>query len=313
MTLKKNSAEGGVNTTAVTALNSGGASGDAFTAVAAGVTNGIIFTNAQRRAGSLAYRMTTATADAIACTFDMADTAAATFTSRFYFYLAAFPSATVQGPVGIRSAANASIGRLNMSATGQIQVVLGTANTTSTLTTTTLALNTWYRFEVYGTGMGTASASMTADVYVGENTGTPYMTTGLTGQNTTATVGTVRYGKIGAAGSNDWFYDDLAQNIGSATPLGPEVALGGDQTNIEPKSTVTLTAVGPGTWTQVSGPSVTITQTGTTGTFVAPLTISGTTLVFGYGGQTTSVTVLSATERLVIGGVEVAAWSRTTS
>lgn len=228
MTLKSNTAEGGTDGVTVTTGNSGGASGDAFTAVSGGVTGGITYSSSQaKRGSSLSYLMQVAAAAAVACTMDISDTADATYTIRAYLYLNAYPSTTIQGPIGIRSAANASIGRLNMSTSGALQVVLGTANTTSAFSTATLALNNWYRLEVYGTGVGTASASMTCDVYDGDSTGTPYLTTGLTGQNTSATVGIARYGRLGTGGSNDWYLDDLAQNIGSATPLGPSATLSG--------------------------------------------------------------------------------------
>lgn len=70
------------------------------------------------------------------------------------------------------------------------------------------------------------------------------------------------------------------------------------QTNIEPGSTVTLTATGSGTWAQTSGPTIALAGTGAVRTFAAPATLAGVTLVFTYGAITETVLVLKATERI---------------
>jgi hypothetical protein len=266
MTLKVNTAEGGTDGVDVTTANSGGASGDAFVTVAGGATGALTFDSGHAHNGSLSYLMNLATA--VACTMDMSDTAAATYSIRCYIYLNAYPSAAIQGPVGIRSAANASIGRLNMSATGQLQILLGTSNNTSAFSTSVLALNTWYRLEIYGSGANTTSTSMTCDVYVGDATGTPFFSVTLTGQTTVATVGLIRYGRIGTAGSNNWNIDDIAQNLGTATPLGPAITPVAD--------TETATATDAGTARNLLTATDTAAATDAVSALVRPLTATDT-------------------------------------
>lgn len=103
----------------------------------------------------------------------------------------------------------------------------------------------------------------------------------------------------------------------------PTCNAGADQTNLEPYTTVTLSATDSDTdgtvstraWSQTAGTVVTLTGASSrTLTFTAPGTIGGDTLTFQYqvtdnGGATASdtvnVSVLPVTERAAIGGVEV--------
>ena len=107
--------------------------------------------------------------------------------------------------------------------------------------------------------------------------------------------------------------------------VNPDVNAGADQTSLEPGTTVTLDAsastVGAGTftsrqWVQTGGsPTVTLTNANTAvATFEAPYTLAGTTLTFthtatnstgGSDNDAMTVGMLAATERAVIGGVEV--------
>lgn len=224
MTLLKNSAEGGTDGTTVTTANSGGTSGTAFSAVAPGTpASSISFRAADAFHGTLCYyqqQLTTANT----CTFDLTEsTPADSWTFRSYFYLIAYPTATVQGPFHIRSAANASLAQVRLTTTGQWQLNL---NATGTATTGTLSLLTWYRAEWTGTGLNTATSACQLDTYLGDST-TPLtgLSATMTGQTTTALAGITRIGRNSATGTNDWLIDDIAVNIGSATALGPEVQL----------------------------------------------------------------------------------------
>lgn len=89
---------------------------------------------------------------------------------------------------------------------------------------------------------------------------------------------------------------------------------GNDETGIEPWSVTTLTGTGsgPGTWTQVSGPAVTILNPANpVASYIATGTVAPATRVFQYhvGSATATVThvALPASERVVRGGQEVPA------
>ena len=101
----------------------------------------------------------------------------------------------------------------------------------------------------------------------------------------------------------------FAYNAGTlvVAPGGPTADAGPDLVDIEPYSTVTLSADGSGTWSQSSGsPTVTLGGSGTTRTFEAPGTVAGTTLGFSIGGSSMSATIMPSSERIVVGGVETA-------
>lgn len=76
---------------------------------------------------------------------------------------------------------------------------------------------------------------------------------------------------------------------------------GADQTDIEPWTTVTLTGTGSGSWSQVSGTAVTLSGSGASRTFTAPPSLNAQTLVFSYGGDQMSVSILPATEAMYDG------------
>lgn len=131
----------------------------------------------------------------------------------------------------------------------------------------------------------------------------------------------------GATGPRTWT-NDVPSSTGYGAlinvPLGastaaPTADAGVDQTGVEPWTPVLLNGSVLGAadstgWVQIAGtPTVALTATGTQASFEAPGTLAGTTLTFQFtatnaGGSSTNtmnVTILPATERAVIGGVEV--------
>lgn len=257
MTLKLNTAEGGTDGTATTTANSGGGSGDAFTAVSAVVSGAIAFRAANAYRGALCYALVQATS-ANACTFEWSDTASDQFAHRMYLRLLEYPSANCQGPLNIRGTAAAA--RLNMSTTGQLSITIvnGTTSTSGGFSTGTLALNTWYRIECVGSGFGSSSTAVACNVYLGDATGTPAFAVPSPALVATAEqISVIRVGRANAVGSNNWLVDDLAQSIGTSLELGPSPTgtAGADQT-VEPGQPVTLTGGGAGTWAQTAGTTV---------------------------------------------------------
>ena len=150
-----------------------------------------------------------------------------------------------------------------------------------------------------------------------------------------ASMTSVREGIITATGLGTdvtldliWPQEDSAVDPGPRTypsyPVNqPTVYAGADLTELEPYRVVTLEGVDvedgipitARTWTQVSGPDVTSSWSGTgkTRTYEAPGTIGGATLVFQYTAttasgtvsDTVSHTVLPVNEHMAIGGVWV--------
>lgn len=104
--------------------------------------------------------------------------------------------------------------------------------------------------------------------------------------------------------------------------VAPVVNAGVDQPSVEPYTIVTLTGtatsstgtIASTSWTQTNGPTVALAGSGLTRTFQAPATLAGATLTFRLSATDNSnatstddvvVTVLSVTERAIVGGVEV--------
>lgn len=304
MTQYTNNAEGATgHDVAITTVNSGGLSGDAFTTVSSGSGGTTRWTNTDvyRGAYSIAVAQPNAANSSIV---DLQDSvASAAFAIRFYLKFDALPTVTNQQfPVAVRTTGGAA-GRVEMSNTGQVRC---SATGTSAYSVGTLAINTWYRIEFYGSGFGTASTVCTVKAYLGDSL-TEAASSVMSAATTAAPVQVARFGKIAAGNVINYKMDDLAVNFGSATPLGisPTGYAGDDISGIEPYSIVPLTGSYTGTWSQTSGTTVSILGSGNNVSFKAPGSIAGEVLGFSFGGDPMTVTTLPVTERAVRGGVEV--------
>jgi hypothetical protein len=211
-----------------------------------------------------------------------------------------------------------------MNPSGQLLVQNSASATLYTLVST-LSLNTWYRVE----GEFIADTSSQLKVSVGGSTDVhAYGSSATFSSNQTVSV---RQG-IGTASSGigTVYFDDFTAAVGpgfltqSVFINQPPIAnAGSGQNSVEPWSTVNLIGtdadadgtVASRTWRQISGTAVTLTASGSTATYTAPASTAGDTLVFGYQAtdnngavsaeSIVTHTVLPATERAVIGGVEV--------
>lgn len=250
---------------------------------------------------------------------------------RCYRYFPAFPSAT-SSLMGVFIGAGTTPAQLYIQSDGR--VLLQSASGTVYTSSVSLGVNTQYRFEMaVEVGTTTSNGTINMAVYEGDSTTELFTFTTSTTNTGTTTLANVQFGRpISSAATYEDYLDDIAANDGTVTFIGPAVVAnqaptadaGGDQTNLEPYTVVTLTGtdndsdgtVVTRTWTQVSGsPTVTLSGSGATRTYLAPGTISGTTLTFGYQvtdndgasslQDTVNNTILPVTERAVIGGVEV--------
>jgi hypothetical protein len=217
--LKQNSFEtGSGDGVAVSVANSDDASaGDALNSVNIGTTGTIAYETTNPAHGSQCVAFTQGTA-ANACWVDGADTAATSFSTRFYLYLSGYPSAAVQFPCAARSGTDTHVTRLQMTTTGTMQVLDTAGNTL--YTTVAVPLSTWTRIEYWGRGMNSTDGAIGVAVYAGDST-TPSDFGLRTGVTTTNTIGRIRWGKFSSATLGTWNIDDVAWNIGSDVPLGP--------------------------------------------------------------------------------------------
>ncbi len=201
-----------------------------------------------------------------------------------------------------------SVGRL-------LLVNAGGAFIASTRSSTQLAQNTLYWLE-FAVTSGTTTSNGRAEYAIYAADGVTQLETFDTGATFDTTIDTdVTRARIGGmhAGDTGWTYEWL-DNIKAAVLdtgwLGPSMDIltvnaEADQSNVEPYSTVNLSATASDTvstwlWTQTAGPTVTIQNaTSQNASFIAPTAFSASTLTFrvtANGGEAVSdvsVAVLS--------------------
>lgn len=249
---------------------------------------------------------------------------------RFNFYFESLPSSTIDFPLRFVSAANGTQATIQMLTNGRWQISAGgTATSTSTL-----APLTKYRCEGNYINVNSAG-SITFKVFNGLSAGASLIqSVTLNSVTTGAAWRRARIGKLlGAPTLGNFRVDDFRWIRDANTPdLGPYLIpptcdAGNDQIGIEAFKTVTVTGtdndndgtVVTRTWRVVSvtggAATPTLSGSGTSRTFKAPGTLSGTDILLGYKvtdndaldsvEDFTTVSVFPATSRAVVGGVEV--------
>lgn len=324
-------AEGVANGTAL--VTGGSYGGDPVDVVAKTAGGGMVVSNAAGKMGrgSNSVRVTTAAAT---------DTAVARFAVPSSPHIAAAFTYVADATPAV----NTVIGSLRHASGAIIQIILNASGTLrfsdaagADLWVTPGALPAGVpRIAVYA---DRTSSVVKMRVYANSTTTTPTYSQDVTGANLgTADFAAAQIGKSTTTAVLNAHYDDFRVSTTATDVLPPEGAsntaptanAGLDQTGVEPWNPVVLTGsdsdsdgtVTGRAWAQTAGsPTVTLTGSGASRTFTAPGTVAGTTLTFTYtvtdsGGATASdpmtVTVLPATERAVIGGVEVAMQVRRT-
>lgn len=249
---------------------------------------------------------------------------------RFNFYFESLPGATIDWPLRFVSAANGTQATIQFLTDGRFRISAGTSVTS----TATLSPLTKYRVEGNYSNV-TSGGQITLKVYNGLGAGAALVQSiQLTPVTTGAQWRTARLGKLlGSPSLGNFRIDDWRWLRDAASPdIGPYLIppvcdAGSDQTGIEAYKTVTVTGtdsdsdgtVSTRTWRVVSttnGASTPVLSgSGNSRTFKAPGTLAGTDIVLGYrvqdnDGQDSiedfmTVTVFPATERAIIGGVQV--------
>ncbi|GEM_PF-3877160 len=326
MALRENNAEGFANGVSVAASQSG--SGSPFDVVSITGSASATYSSSAAAHQTQSYKITALSGSTALVRFSGG--AATTTSVRVYILLNA-ASTTFQNIVEVRDTAGQQAAGIGLNNGSQVQIKDASGAPIKGFTTV-LALNTWYRIELQVSQATTTTGTISGALYLGDAT-TPMEAaySSSTVNAGTTSMSYVNYGKLTSGASLDAQFDDIAWNHSTAAPIGPAIVnntpptanAGADVINIEPYSLVSLSgsdADADGTitsrsWVQVSGTTVALTGSGTNRTYIAPGTISGTTLIFGYqvtdnGGATStqdtvSHTILPVTERAVIAGVEV--------
>lgn len=325
----------GTNGTVVTPANSGGSSGDAFSTANPGTPAGFTYSTDLTNpitggtvgkvavsAGTVAENRwtlgdTTSAADQLVIRFTAAPTTASDDINQL--------RGTVQN-TGLRLHTDGTLRPLNL---GSEITVPGSANWT-------IVNNVWYVIDrniVEGTS---TTGRIRYKVRTFADLSTTVFSYDTLAVKNAGVVGTDvmnswRVGKITSTSNQPAYY--LAQ-VGVSTDTGltymvdpganvaPTSIVDADVlSNVEPGQTVTLTltdsdvdgTIVTRTLTQVAGPTVTLSGSGTTRTFTAPYTLAGTTVQFTYQvvdddgassiADAVSIDVLAATERIVtVGG-----------
>jgi hypothetical protein len=321
----QNTFDGGMSGSDITPANSGGGSGTAFDYTETTTGGSIKFTTTAAHGG----KAMVAAGNAGKGFVQWSVGSTKKLTGRFYVRYPALPTAS-NNVVIYRSEAAQAAGII-WHTTGKLQVT-GAAGS-SIHDTPVLTTNAWYRVEfAVEIGTTTANSKVWFGLYSLDST-----TAVDTFTSTTENLGIdpmvlMRFGKIDNAGNNTFYFDSVTYDPTSTSLLGPHAPLavppianaGSGANNVEPGTTLFLNGTAStdpdGTiasfaWAQTAGETVTITGTGATRTVIAPPTVTGTVLGFeltvtdGDGLTSTATvayTVLPASERVVLGGVEVA-------
>lgn len=206
--LLANTAEGGTNTTAVTAGNSGGSSGNAYDTVTGAPT----FSTTQAAHGSLSYSFSTSTAATLSLNWTTSVGSVAVVAGRAYLYATSFTvgSMICRG----RDNTSAQIFRILTDTTGKITLRVGTGNTLVGTGASSMSVNTWYRIEwVINVA---ASAQVDVRVYLGDSTTLFDSVSSSTANTGTLNVAEMNIGVFTSTASVPQYYlDDIAVSDGS--------------------------------------------------------------------------------------------------
>lgn len=206
-TYQENTLEGGTNGTTVTG----------FTTVIPG-TGTVLHSTAQAMHGTVSAAFTAGVGSNCYVRWSSTVTAA-TFSTRLYIRMTAFPTAS-QILINAQTAAGLAVARLDISTTGLLSLV-NTAGTAVASTTVPMTLNTWQRIAFRG---NLTSGDLAVSLYTGDSLTLVDSTTATTTLGANGNPNRVQYGKVSNTG--DWavFYmDDVAQEIGTFTEISTPV------------------------------------------------------------------------------------------
>jgi len=319
--LKRQTFNVGTEGVTISAANSG-TSGDAVAILQAGTGDGVYAAAAALRGGKGAL-VTGILNDTF--TMVMSNTSDVSGTAQIYFRIPSYPS--VGGAFFRLRSSTGNIAIFTIGTTGIVSIQNSAGTTLKNFNSNTgLALNTIYRIQLQATPNASTTAGFIAgQLYDDSDVLIDSYSASNVNAGTTLDVQTAQTGKT-VTGSDGFslHIDELAFGTGSVSEIppvsaganqAPTVNAGGDQVDIRPYATVTLTAIASDpdgttptvTWVQTSGsPSVTLSGSGAIQTFVAPATRSGYTLTFQ---ATADDGFLTATDTVNIVVIPQAEWA----
>jgi hypothetical protein len=225
-TYVENTAEGGTDGTTVTAANSGGASGQAFSSVTIGSGATVKFSAAAAYTGSLGYLMGTTAAVGFSMRCLNTPASAPVEKLRFYRRLTGYPTSTMQH-IQFVNGSSSAFGYIHLLTTGQMRII-DANNATVWTSSASVPLNTWVRTEV-NIAPGTSSTTGAINFLWAVGDGPPDAGNTFTGTGlnfgTTASVLYLSIGKISGAGTianlntDNYAWDGSSSDI--STFLGP--------------------------------------------------------------------------------------------
>lgn len=206
MAIFRNTFEGGTNGTTVTVANSGGASGDAFTAAGA-----MIFSSTQAAHGALSIRDTPSTSSVVR----WAISGVAAVSIRSYVYFTATPSMAI---FRITHATDTTAAVVQVNTANKLRLN-AKSNTQLWVSTADIPLNQWLRIEAYFIQGATASSGQAQIAYyLGDSTTPIEQSAVITGANFGGDIGLFTQARAGSevtTNTQSTYYDDLAVNTGS--------------------------------------------------------------------------------------------------
>lgn len=217
-----NSAEGLSAGTTVTTGNSGGASGNAFDAVAIGGLATLVADNAQVGNGIMAYKV--ATGATVTTALAEWNASGGTNTSEFYRIECYIPPGELitagWRPVAFR-ASGGHAASLLFQTNGTIQISIGTAFSSVVTFTTPAPIGVWFRVEGWITGDASAGA-VSAALFLTLTARIPVELRTITALNTTGVLINYWYGQNNSsANSGPFWFDDIgASPLGYLGPVG---------------------------------------------------------------------------------------------
>lgn len=234
MTSKGNSFEGGTNGAAVSAANSGGASGDAFTAVSIVAPNTMVYDNTRAAHGAQSTKLTGGVLGVMACYYDFTGSSAVAV--RAYFYFTALPTAD-HHLIAMQTAGGATrLLSIHINGASKLRIADASGTTGVWTATNTMPVNQWVRIDLYAApGSATNNGVAKGGVYLGDSTTPIEAIYSSTAANLGAgqTIGRLVLGKTNASTfATPYWMDDPRYNDAASDFVGPYVeptAVGGWQ------------------------------------------------------------------------------------
>ena len=320
--LKRQTFNVGTQGVTISAANSG-TSGDALSGIVQAGTGAGVYSSAAALRGGKGASVSGILND----TFTMvhSNTSDVSGTAQIYFRIPALPS--IGGAFFRLRSSIGNIAIFTLTAAGVLTIQDSTGTGLKNFNSNTpLALNTIYRLQLQATPNASTTAGYIAgQLYNNSDVLIDSYAASNVNAGTTLDVQTAQTGKVVSISDGFLIHiDEFAFGTGSTDEVppvsassnqAPTVNAGGDQVDIRPYATVTLTAIASDpdgtiptiTWVQTNGsPSVTLAGSGVSRTFEAPATRGGCTLTFQ---ATADDGLLSATDTVAVTIIPHAEWS----